>query len=1154
MYSWLNITVSDAQGDFFDITWYENATSGNGNFVEFAKNSSILDGTYRQRSNWTNQSDTWYWWRVAVNDSNGYWANATYSFQTKNYTWSNWSDWWSATYISVTTPVVITNASTGVEETNATLHGYLYNDGNESCLVRFHYGLNLSFYSHTINQTKNENNTFTAEINSLSSGTLYYYRAVANNTNTTSYGDTLAFLTKPYEPTGFSATAHNQSSINLSWTKRPEANRTYIEYNTSSSWSRGEGTVIYNGTGESYQHTGLSMAQTYYYQSWSYTTWTYNPTLEQYSDNYDSDDSSTITYADEPYGVTISKAPNLSFYLTWVKGNNSDNTVVVYKAGSTPPSNPYDGIEAYNNTGTSVTVSGITAGNQYTFRLWSWNNTFSTFSGNSTIISSYANRLPIQSGENPANQSTGISITFFFGNITVTDPDGDLMNYTMETLYPIPIFGFNFDNDVTNGSVSIGWGVLPYNTTIYWYFNLTDGYDWSNKTYWFKTTSGNILITTNASTGVEETNATLHGYLIDGNGELTDCWFEYGLTGSYGSSTSTQSITAGETYSINIGSLQAGKKYYYRAVGNNPNATQAYGSQMTFITKPNPPGSFVLTETNDTVSITWTQTQTSDRILILRKTGSYPTDQWDGSATTVYNGTGTSYTDATVSGGTSYYYRAWMYVVGSIVWSDTYAQGIANTLPDPPYNINAVLSGSDLNITWTPGASGDKTIIRRNVGSYPATPLSGTSIYNDTGTYVVDSSVVDGGRYRAWTYKVVGSENLYSEYVDITFGGVILNCYDEETGANLTFDIFVTNEDGSETYSSNDNTNTHIISVADIPKGEDVAFQISADEYRARYIYMDIEENEWYALDMFLPNASNSQIYLITVIDQYDFPIEGVLVKTKAINPLTGTYILISQLYTDANGQINLYLIPDKVYKWELIRSGYNTVYPEYTPSSELSTHTFRMTYVGYEPEEREELFGNLEWTVEPVERYHTQNFTIWYNITSFDNQLEKYRMKIWHLNKTTYAWTLYFDVNVTGDPDGGSLSYTLPNITGEFHVSCYFKKFNFTEAEVNQEGSLIYFINFIRGLYGNPDITGIPDTIYIIIMVIIMIVVMGFLLPYMGVATGYVGIGIFGFFLALKPDLAFNTGLPGTELTAWAVLALTALVYTVALFIWSRI
>ena len=43
-------------------------------------------------------------------------------------------------------------------------------------------------------------------------------------------------------------------------------------------------------------------------------------------------------------------------------------------------------------------------------------------------------------------------------------------------------------------------------------------------------------VTTNSSTGVEETNATLHGYLVDDGGEPCNVGFQYGTTTSYDNS------------------------------------------------------------------------------------------------------------------------------------------------------------------------------------------------------------------------------------------------------------------------------------------------------------------------------------------------------------------------------------------------------------------------------------------------------------------------------------------------------------------------------------------------------------------------------------------------------------------------------------------
>jgi hypothetical protein len=48
------------------------------------------------------------------------------------------------------------------------------------------------------------------------------------------------------------------------------ADTTYIERNSIASWNRDEGTMIYNGSGISYQDIGLSKGTVYYYQAWSW--------------------------------------------------------------------------------------------------------------------------------------------------------------------------------------------------------------------------------------------------------------------------------------------------------------------------------------------------------------------------------------------------------------------------------------------------------------------------------------------------------------------------------------------------------------------------------------------------------------------------------------------------------------------------------------------------------------------------------------------------------------------------------------------------------------------------------------------------------------------------------------------------------------------
>jgi hypothetical protein len=98
------------------------------------------------------------------------------------------------------------------------------------------------------------------------------------------------------------------------------------------------------------------------------------------------------------------------------------------------------------------------------------------------------NRAPVQTGETPADDSGNIDITQATVNVTITDPDGNVFNWTIEGQY---VNNNNGNND-TNGSKSATLITpLPTGTNITWYVNVSDGYTWTNATYNFTTKSNN---------------------------------------------------------------------------------------------------------------------------------------------------------------------------------------------------------------------------------------------------------------------------------------------------------------------------------------------------------------------------------------------------------------------------------------------------------------------------------------------------------------------------------------------------------------------------------------------------------------------------------------------------------------------------------------
>lgn len=92
-------------------------------------------------------------------------------------------------------------------------------------------------------------------------------------------------------------------------------------------------------------------------------------------------------------------------------------------------------------------------------------------------------------------------------------------------------------------------------------------------------------VATDAATSVEETTATPNGLLDDDGGEACDCGFEWGLDTDYGTITSTQSKTTGQTFSQAITGLVPNTTYHFRAIATNSAGT-SYGADRTFTIKP----------------------------------------------------------------------------------------------------------------------------------------------------------------------------------------------------------------------------------------------------------------------------------------------------------------------------------------------------------------------------------------------------------------------------------------------------------------------------------------------------------------------------------------------------------------------------------------
>ena len=152
-----------------------------------------------------------------------------------------------------------------------TLNGYIANTTKSSTDTFKHYPQGKGNFSEIIT--------------TLQPGTTYYVKAWANNTGSSANGSILHFMTKPLPPRNINAYHFGSTQVNLSWIKGNGSYYTIIERNTSgvSSWTRGEGIQIYNGTNNHHADTTALPTTQYYYQFWSYTA---EKGLHQYSNTY----------------------------------------------------------------------------------------------------------------------------------------------------------------------------------------------------------------------------------------------------------------------------------------------------------------------------------------------------------------------------------------------------------------------------------------------------------------------------------------------------------------------------------------------------------------------------------------------------------------------------------------------------------------------------------------------------------------------------------------------------------------------------------------------------------------------------------------------------------------------------------------------------
>jgi hypothetical protein len=781
-----------------NLTWTAPASNGGSAITDYVIQYSVNSGT-----SWTTFQDTVntnttttvtgltngtsYVFRVAAINS----VNIGTTINTTNYNFSNTGSVVPATIPGLPTITEVTrgNSSVSLKWTAPTSNG-----GFAISYYIIQYSVNQSNLWTTFSDTGNTNITVT----SLTNGTSYVFRVAAINSvnynttiNTTNYNfsnqmDPVIPATIPGLPT-ITAVTRGNSEVNLTWTA-PASNGGsaitdyVIQYYTSGSWTTFPDTV---NTDTTATVTSLTNGTNYLFRVAAVNSVNHGTTINPTNYNF-SNQTGSVTPATAPGLPTITEVTrgNSSASLKWTAptsngGSAITDYIIQYSVNQ---SNLWTTFQDTVNTNTATTVTGLTNGTSYVFRVAAvnsvnYNTTINTtnynFSNQSdSVIPATAPGLPTNVIGTLGNSSA---------SLTWTTPSNNGGSAITDYVIQYSVSGSNLwttfiDGNSTNTRATVT-GLT--NGTSYVFrvaaVNLANNSAVVNETnYNFSNQSDFVIpatapgLPTNVTGTLGNSSASLTWTAPENNGgsAITDYIIQYSINETNSWITFTDGNSTDNRATVT--NLINGTSYVFRVAAVNSVNNSAvinetnynFSNQSDFVipaTAPGLPTNVIGTLGNSSASLTWTApennggSEVSDYVIQYSVSGS---NLW----TTFTDGNSTN-TRATVTGltnGTSYVFRvaAVNLANNSAVINETNYNFsnqsdfvIPATAPGLPTNVIGTLGNSSASLTWT------------------APENNGGSEVSD---YVIQYSVNNGSSWT--TFQVTVNTNTTATVTGLTNG------------------------------------------------------------------------------------------------------------------------------------------------------------------------------------------------------------------------------------------------------------------------------------------------------------------------------------------------------------------------------------------------
>ncbi|MCX6665680.1 MAG: DUF2341 domain-containing protein, partial [Euryarchaeota archaeon] len=358
-------------------------------------------------------------------------------------------------------------------------------------------------------------------------------------------------------PDSFNITINdlNGDKMNITW--RTNASGSWVTFNTTNGGGSGVGNGTYTATNTSWvdSHStkfwwsvNLTDGTTWTNKTYNFTT-SYQPQL---SSPYPVNGSFSVL---KPTCMIIASDQDKITVTVRFYENTTGSWVLQQTNNSVSVTNPVSVVwDNYSN-----------ATGYYVQYWWKVNVTDDKNVYNEKIYCfiTSSDNPPELSNEKPTDQSKGILTNLNIINVTISDPDGDSMNWSIDTS---PDIGSNSSNNVGNISISCNISGLIAGTTYYWYVNVTDGTMWINETYSFTTNNppSITLITPspNGTTGIT-TQPTCRMWANDTEGDTLNVTWSTNASGSWINKHTNISISANSTVSYKFTDFADYNKTYY---------------------------------------------------------------------------------------------------------------------------------------------------------------------------------------------------------------------------------------------------------------------------------------------------------------------------------------------------------------------------------------------------------------------------------------------------------------------------------------------------------------------------------------------------------------------------------------------------------------